>query len=46
MLRHLHVLAALGLDHLHGHRSPSSADFRLADLYNAWNAARRAAAAR
>ena len=45
-LRHLAVLAALGAAHLHGRRNPSSADFRLADLYNAWNAARRAAAAR
>ena len=57
-LRHLLVLAALGAKHSSdgerrsanpsgnpsGH--PSGADFRLADLYNAWNAARRAAAAR
>jgi 15-cis-phytoene synthase len=49
-LRHLLVLAALGAKHLSdsnrrsGH--PSGADFRLADLYNAWNTARRAAAAR
>lgn len=45
-LRHLTVLAALGATHLQSHRHPSSADFRPADLYNAWNAARRAAAAR
>ena len=45
-LRHLAVLAALGATHLQNHRHPSSADFRVADLYNAWNAARRAAAAR
>jgi phytoene synthase len=49
-LRHLLVLAALGAKDLSdrnrrsGH--PSGADFRLADLYNAWNTARRAAAAR
>jgi len=49
-LRHLLVLAALGAKHSSdGERrsgNPSGADFRLADLYNAWNAARRAAAAR
>ncbi len=45
-LRHLAVLASLGLRYLNAGRNPSSADFRLADLYNAWNAARRAAAAR
>jgi phytoene synthase len=45
-LRHLAVLAALGARHLNSRRSPSSADFRLGDLYNAWNAARRAAASR
>jgi 15-cis-phytoene synthase len=45
-LRHLSVLAALGARHLNSRRSPSSADFRLGDLYNAWNAARRAAASR
>jgi 15-cis-phytoene synthase len=45
-LRHLMVLAALGAKHLNGRKSPSSADFHLADLYNAWNVARRAAAAR
>jgi phytoene/squalene synthetase len=45
-LRHLAVLAALGGRHLAARKSPSSADFSLADLYNAWNAARRAAATR
>jgi phytoene synthase len=45
-LRHLAVLAALGSRHLHGRNHRRNADFRLADLYNAWNAARRAAAAR
>jgi phytoene synthase len=45
-LRHLPVLAALGQSHLRAGKNPSSADFRWADLYNAWNAARRAAAAR
>jgi 15-cis-phytoene synthase len=45
-LRHLLVLAALGIKHLNGHKNPSSADFQLADLYKAWNVARRAAAAR
>lgn len=40
-LRHLPVLAALGAKHL-AHRG--GADFRVADLYNAWTAARRAAA--
>jgi 15-cis-phytoene synthase len=39
--RHLSVLAALGAKHL-GRRG--GADFRLADLYNAWTAARRATA--
>ena len=37
-LRHLSVLAVLGAKHL-GRRG--GADFRLADLYNAWSAARR-----
>jgi phytoene synthase len=41
-LRHLPVLAILGEKHLARH---GGADFRLADLYNAWTAARRAAAA-
>jgi 15-cis-phytoene synthase len=40
-LRHLSVLAALGGRHL---ARRVGADFRLADLYNAWTAARRAAA--
>ena len=40
-LRHLAVLAALGAKQL-GRRG--GADFRVADLYNAWTAARRAAA--
>jgi len=45
-LRHLAVLARLGARQLHAGRHPSSADFRFADLYNAWSAARRAAAGR
>jgi 15-cis-phytoene synthase len=45
-LRHLLVLAALGAKHLNDRERRPGADFRLADLYNAWNAARRAAAAR
>ena len=45
-LRHLLVLAALGAKHLNGRARRGGTDFRLADLYNAWNAARRAAAAR
>ncbi len=45
-LRHLAVLVALGARHLRGREHRRDADFRLADLYNAWNAARRAAAAR
>ena len=45
-LRHLAVLARLGATHLQNHRNPASADFHFADLYNAWNAARRAAAGR
>jgi phytoene synthase len=45
-LRHLLVLAALGAKHLNGRGRRAGADFRLADLYNAWTAARRAAAAR
>ncbi len=44
--RHLLVLAALGAKHLNGGTRRGGADFRLADLYNAWTAARRAAAAR
>ncbi len=44
-LRHLAVLAALGAKHLNSRRHPV-AGLRLADLYNAWTAARRAAAAR
>lgn len=43
-LRHLLVLAALGREQLQRRRNPSVADFRLADLYKAWNTARRAAA--
>ncbi len=42
-LRHLAVLARLGAIHLQVGRSPSVADFRFADLYNAWSTARRAA---
>jgi len=45
-LRHLLVLATLGAIHLNGRKRRSGADFGLADLYNAWNTARRAAAAR
>ena len=45
-LRHMPVLATLGRRYLHADRSPTSADFRVGDLYNAWNAARRAAASR
>jgi phytoene synthase len=45
-LRHLSVIAALGLRHLGEGRSPTDADFRFGDLYNAWSAARRAAAGR
>jgi phytoene synthase len=45
-LRHLMVIATLGIQHLKGRKHPSSADFSLTDLYNAWKAARRAAAAR
>jgi phytoene synthase len=45
-LRHLLVLATLGAKHLNGRERRADADFRLADLYNAWTAARRAAAAR
>jgi len=45
-LRHVLVLAALGDNHLRAGTLPQGADFRLADLYNAWTAARRAAAAR
>jgi phytoene synthase len=45
-LRHLAVLARLGARHLQAGRSPSVADFRFADLYNAWSTARRAAVRR
>jgi phytoene synthase len=45
-LRHLLVLATLGAKHLNDGGRRAGADFRLADLYNAWSAARRAAAAR
>jgi len=45
-LRHLAVLTTLGLTHLREQRDLSSADFHFADLYNAWNAARRWAAGR
>jgi phytoene synthase len=44
--RHLLVLAALGRKQLQRRRDPAVPDFRLGDLYNAWNTARRAAAAR
>lgn len=44
-LRHLAVLAALGARHLHD-RDSAQSDFHFADLYNAWNAARRAVAGR
>jgi hypothetical protein len=44
--RHLLVLTALGAKHLNGGTRRGGADFRPADLYNAWTAARRAAAAR
>jgi phytoene synthase len=45
-LRHLPVLAALGATHLNDRQRRPDTDFRLGDLYNAWNAARRAAIAR
>jgi phytoene synthase len=45
-LRHLTVLAALGAKHLNDRPRRSGADFRVGDLYNAWQAARRAANAR
>jgi phytoene/squalene synthetase len=45
-LRHMSVLAALGAQHAQENVDRSDSDFRFADLYNAWNAARRAAAAR
>ena len=45
-LRHLAVLAALGARRLRDREARSPPDFRLVDLYNAWNAARRAAATR
>ena len=44
-LRHLLVLTTLGARHARLGRAPANADFRMADLYNAWTAARRAAAA-
>jgi phytoene synthase len=43
-LRHLAVLAALGARRVTAQAS-AGADFRFTDLYNAWNAARRAGAA-
>lgn len=43
-LRHLPVLAALGANHLADRKARGPTDFKLADLYNAWNTARRAAA--
>jgi len=45
-LRHLLVLATLGAKHLNAGSRRAGTDFRLADLYNAWTAARRAGAAR
>jgi phytoene synthase len=42
-LRHLSILARLGQTQVKELRAPSSADFRLSDLYNAWTAARHAA---
>jgi len=42
-LRHLLVLAALGVKHLNSRRPPADANFRLQDLYLAWRTARRAA---
>jgi 15-cis-phytoene synthase len=45
-LRHLLVLAALGAKHLNRGVRRVGTEFRVADLYNAWTAARRAAAAR
>jgi phytoene synthase len=45
-LRHLLVLATLGAKHLNGGGRRAGTDFRLTDLYDAWTAARRAAAAR
>jgi phytoene synthase len=45
-LRHLLVLATLGAKHLNARKRGVGADFRLADLYNAWSAARRAGAGR
>jgi phytoene synthase len=41
--RHLMVLAALGSKHLNRRPASPRPDFRLADLYWAWSAARRAA---
>jgi phytoene synthase len=45
-LRHLAVITRLGSRHLAAGGGASGADFRFADLYNAWSAARRAAAGR
>jgi hypothetical protein len=45
-LRHLSVLAAVGARQSSRPGRRSDADFRLADLYNAWTAARRAARGR
>jgi phytoene synthase len=45
-LRHLLVLATLGAKHLNGPERRAGTEFRLTDLYNAWTAARRAAAGR
>jgi phytoene synthase len=42
-LRHLLVLAALGIKHLNSRRDPQQLEFRLQDLYLAWSTARRAA---
>jgi phytoene synthase len=44
-LRHLSVLSALGARQIADPANASGTDFRFADLYNAWNAARRAGAA-
>ena len=45
-LRHLAVLATLGARRVNDRRDAAREDFHFADLYNAWNAARRAAAGR
>jgi phytoene synthase len=42
-LRHLLVLAALGVKHLNSRRPPADTNFRLQDLFLAWSTARRAA---